>query len=144
MINDKGSGIHHNNHLTQSDREALFKIANKNSNTWASLLWISGGNLNTEKCFYYFLKPRYNFESNSIKYYNKSKAPGDITIKNPQTNLDKIITRIEPTEAKRTLGVLLAPDGNTKLQFTTSRDKVCAFLNQIRCSKLNKHTNGLQ
>jgi hypothetical protein len=91
MLNDIGAGLRQSKHLTERDREQLFTTATNNSNTWASLLWISGGQLNTNKCYYYFLKPKYCFNSQSIKYTSKQKARGDIIIQNPSTQMDQTI-----------------------------------------------------
>lgn len=52
LLNAAGAGLRSSPHLTTKDREELFSIATDNSNKWASLLWISGGNLNSSKCFY--------------------------------------------------------------------------------------------
>jgi hypothetical protein len=118
----------------------MFNIATNNSNAWATLIWISGGKLNMDKCFYYFLQPKYNFNTNSIKYLPIHKTPGDITINNPSTSTPQMINRIEPHVAKRTLGVLLAPDGNSREQLKKSHEMAHAYLNRFCCSRLNKHT----
>jgi hypothetical protein len=72
MLNDIGAGLRRCQHLTMHDRTQLFTTATENANTRASLLWMSGGQLNTNKCFYYFLKPKYNFTSNTTKYLSSS------------------------------------------------------------------------
>jgi hypothetical protein len=103
MLNDKGAGIPHQRNITSHNREQMFNNATSNSNTWASLLWISGGKLNTDKCFYYYLQPKFNFTNNSVKYLPINKTPGEITIDNLLTNTPQTIQRFEPHVAKRTL-----------------------------------------
>jgi hypothetical protein len=61
-------------------------------------------------------------------------------ITDPATMSSQPLKRLEPNEAKRTLGVILAPDGNTTLQFQTSREKANAFLNRIKVSNLRNRT----
>ncbi len=38
--------------IKTQQREYIFEAANKNTDIWTKLLWISGGILNPEKCFY--------------------------------------------------------------------------------------------
>jgi hypothetical protein len=49
LLNDIGAGLKSRPHISQNDREALFNEATSNSSHWASILWISGGSLNTSK-----------------------------------------------------------------------------------------------
>lgn len=54
MIDDIGAALHQKRYLTDHNKTHLFNTATNNSNTWASLLWISGRQLYTSKCYYYF------------------------------------------------------------------------------------------
>lgn len=69
LLNSIGADIRNSPHLSTRDRETLFNTATENSNEWASLLWILGGNLNVSKCFYYYLQPKLNQSSGSSKYH---------------------------------------------------------------------------
>ncbi len=46
----------------------LLHIATNNSQKWADLTCMSGGNLNLGKCFFYAFIPSINFKSNTIQY----------------------------------------------------------------------------
>jgi hypothetical protein len=96
MLNDIGAGLQHSQHLTSRDRNEIFSMATDNSTKWASILWISGGQLNSNKCFYYFLKPKYNFSTHSTTYLTEPKTPGSISIMNPSTNTTQTLQRHEP------------------------------------------------
>jgi hypothetical protein len=140
LLNTAGAKLRSSPHLSTRHHETLFGITTENSNKWASLLWVSGGNLNASKCLYYYMKPKYNFNKHTITYASETKAPGKIEIHDPSTQTVNPLTCYEPSTAKRTLGVMLAPDGNSKLQFSSSKDKVTTFLNHLRCSHLNNKT----
>lgn len=138
MVNLQGAI---NEPLTNSDNhETLFESANRNSNLWAELQWISGGDLNSSKCFSYFIDPHYDYKTESIKYSSKYKAPGNIVMTNPATKTHTPITREEPYTARRTLGVHLAPTGNSNAQTKICIEKAETFLGKLKHSNLNQQT----
>ncbi len=53
MVNLQGTL--HNSQPEGNDHEILFECANRNSNIWAKLQWISGGVSNRNKCFSYYI-----------------------------------------------------------------------------------------
>jgi hypothetical protein len=64
FLNPVGAG-HHNDPNTDVG-SALLPLASQNSQIWADSIWISGGSLNINKCFYYAFIPAVNFKSKSI------------------------------------------------------------------------------
>jgi len=79
--------------------------------TWEGLLHATRGALVPNKCFWYLI----DFEQCQGKWHYRSAdaTPG---------SLHTIIPRLEPSEARRTLGMRIVPDGNmhTKLQYLIS------------------------
>jgi hypothetical protein len=140
MLNLQGIKLNRQDIPNQTHREMLFEQANKNSNIWAELQWISGGDLNYSKCFSYFIDPHYDYKTDSIKYTSKLKAPGDIIVTNPATKILAPLVREEPHTARRTLGVHLAPNGNSSTQTKICMEKAQAFLGKLKHSKLSKQT----
>jgi hypothetical protein len=84
----------------------LLQLATKNSQKWADLMWMSGGNQNLEKCFFYVV----HFKSNTIQY-SKIQSDSGISITNPATGDDVILQSLNPDDSHCTLGVILSPDG---------------------------------
>ncbi len=140
MLNIQGITTNNNSDLSLQPHEQLFEYANKNSNIWAELQWISGGDLNFNKCFCYYIDPHYDYKTNSIKYTSKYKAPGEITVTNPATKQPAPLIREEPHTARRTLGVHLAPNGNSTTQTKVCIEKAKSFLGKLRHSKLPQQT----
>lgn len=70
------------------------------------------GNLNVNKCFYYYLQPTFNFSKQKTSYTTIYHSPGHIIVNNPATQTNIELKRIEPNEVRRTLGVILAPNGD--------------------------------
>jgi hypothetical protein len=86
MCNTDGTGIPAGTDLTKM-RDKMFHTANNNTNTWAKLMSTSGGNLNPNKCFWYYIEPTYDYSTQQIKYLPSAKTPGEILIENPDTEI---------------------------------------------------------
>jgi len=86
---------------------------------WERLLRATGGALVPTKCFWYLINFRFN--NNKWIYAMIPQLPGELAITD-ETNHRVIIPRLETNEARRTLGVRIAPDGNweTELQYLMS------------------------
>ncbi len=114
----------------------LQQAGTRNSQAWADLLWVSGGNLNLDKCFTDSMLPTYSFTTASTKV-EKLPQPHPLTISNPSNHQSHTIAQIAPTFAKRTLGVIMAPDGSNRLQLKHTLLKAKTFLGQIRHATLS-------
>jgi len=114
FLNNKGAMNHipPEQEITQLN---LIQLASQNAQTWANLMWMSGGNLNLGKCFFYAFTPSINYKSNTIHYDKILSDPG-ISITNPATGTDVTLQSLNPDDSQRTLGVILSPDGKGKLQ----------------------------
>ncbi len=71
MLNLQGIDTNTHNHSDQQPHERLFDYANKNSNIWDELQWISGGDLNYNKCFSYYIDPHYDYKTDIIHQKTK-------------------------------------------------------------------------
>ncbi len=67
FLNIHGARVHNMENKDIQPTE-LLHIATNNSQKWADLTWMSGGNLNLGKCFFYAFIPSINFKSNTIQY----------------------------------------------------------------------------
>jgi len=76
---------------------------------WHGLLWATRGKLVLDKCFWYMID--FKWHNQQWVYKNAVKLPGKVHIMiNPDKKI--IIPRLKTSEARRTLGVRLALDGN--------------------------------
>jgi hypothetical protein len=81
-----------------------------------------------------------NPNTTTVPQQSEKKAPGRIGITDPSTLSTTVIKWVEPSTAIRTLGVLLAPDGNNKTQIQTTKDKAQIFVTKIKRSRLPSKT----
>jgi len=93
----------------QNTTDAVINKMQKSLSMWHGLLWATRGKLVPEKCFWYLID--FKWENNKWAYKKTGEAPGQIRV---MINQEEQITipRLEPSEAHRTLGIQLAPDGN--------------------------------
>jgi len=90
--------------------EEVVSQMQKSINTWAGLLRATGGALVPEKCFWYYI---HNTWYNGKWQYVTN--PKHQTLMVPNDNSTAIpIPELLPSEARRTLGIRLAPDGNNQ------------------------------
>jgi len=81
---------------------------------WEGLLRATGGALVPTKCFWYHIDFRWH--NNRWMYAMDNHLSGQVTIRNDE-NQRVIIPRLATSEARRTLGVRIAPDGNWDTEF---------------------------
>ena len=92
------------------DNDTLTSKAKTLIDKWCSTLWITGGCLRPDKCWWYLLDFKWNSDS-LWKYATKKDSPGELVIPDHQLNKEQI-ERCEPHVGRETLGTFLAPDGN--------------------------------
>jgi len=116
---------------------SLLQLATKNSQKWADLMWMSGGNLNLGKCFFYAFQPSINYKSNTICYY---KIPSDsgISITNPAIGADVVLQSLNPDDSCHTLGVILSPDGQGKTHLKITLNKAKEFYGKFMNSSVSQ------
>jgi len=106
----------HGPHITRNNaRESMQKSVDE----WQGLLRATGGALVPAKCFWYLID--FQWSNSKWVYQSATQFPGEVNIYDD--SLHRVpIPRLEPFEARRTLGVRLAPDGNwdTEVEYLKS------------------------
>ncbi len=102
---------------------------------WEGLLRATGGALVPEKCFWYLVA--FEHSNNKWKYLQCNQAPGSLTILDTDRR-PNLVQRLEPHEARRTLGVRLAPDGNMETELDYLLDVAKDWQCKMKNSKLGR------
>jgi len=92
-----------------NDAEQVNDKMQRSLSTWHGILRATGGELVPEKCFWYLID--FKWANKEWKYKRSNELKGHLSITQSRTGTI-IIPRLEPDEARRTLGVRIAPDGN--------------------------------
>ena len=99
-------------------------------NYWEGLLRATGGALEPKKTFWYLID--FQWTGTKWEYLTKEDAPGDITMRLPDSEDTVILSRLEPQEACKTLGIHIAMDGNQDAETEFLRDKGNTFADSYR------------
>jgi hypothetical protein len=88
---------------------------------WERILYSSGGALELRKCFWYLLY--WTWENGRPQLVTKIECPGIIALTSGHVPNYTVIPRLEVWEARQTLGVRPAPDGNYRKEAAFLFDK---------------------
>ena len=103
-------------------------------NMWEGGLRASGGALVPEKSHWYLIKFCWDSEG-CMRYATCNDEPATLSVRGPDGQT-KSLTRLEPSEARRTLGVRLALDGNNKAEFQFRLTQVKLWSDALRTGRL--------
>ena len=101
---------------------------------WEGGLCTTGGALRVDKSFWYLI--HFIWRNNQWTYASKADTPGELSVCGVSGHREAL-ERVEPCEARKTLGIWLAMDGNNSTQVTKMRKKGQLFADHIRTSNLN-------
>ena len=116
---------------------AMVKRLQEIAQTWERLLFYSGGALNLKKCFWYILYWQWHDGRPECRVTKSDDPP--LTLKSGPNPIPQPITCRSTTDANRTLGVFLAPNGNFSKHLHVLKTKADRFSVRLRSSRLNHH-----
>jgi hypothetical protein len=127
------------NNIQNISHDDLIHVASQNAQRWADYLWISGGYLNLDKCFYYTFQPSINYKTNEVvcEPFTTSKK---CTIVNPATNSLSRLQNLPPSEARCTLGAIIDPTGNGTPQISHTISKAKDFFGKFINTSVSQTT----
>jgi hypothetical protein len=103
--------------------------------TWEFSLKATCGALVPEKTVWWLVSFVWN--GSSWQYASIQDSPGEVKVNNISDSR-KTIKCLEAHEAYETLGVFLAPDGNSQAQFKNMRKVVVSWVDGLRTGKISK------
>jgi len=102
---------------------------------WEGLLRATGGALVPEKCFWYLVV--FEHKNNKWHYLKQQQLPGTISLLDTDRHWITI-QQLGPSEARRTLGVQLAPDRNMEIELAYLLDVAKDWQQKMKNSKLGR------
>jgi hypothetical protein len=110
-------------------------IAHENAQAWADIQHISGGQLNTGKCYYYAFQNKINYKTNEVICSDiKVKTP--ISINNNDAKTTNI-PQIKSSGGHCTLGAIRSPNGSNKGQLRFSLQRAKEFRGKLKNTGLS-------
>jgi hypothetical protein len=104
--------------------------------TWEGGLRATGGALVPAKSYWYLID--FRWQNGKWKYVTKAELPGEISIRDTCGTQRVQLERVDPKEARETLGVFLSMDGNNKEQILQLRQKAEKWSECIRAGYLDR------
>jgi hypothetical protein len=117
------------------DTRALVKEMQKVVDTWEGGIRASGGALVPSKSYWFLI--HFIFEKNQWRYASIDETPGNITIRDTSGAERVELERLEVDEARETLGVFIAMDGNQEDQTQSLWEKANKWADQVRTGRFS-------
>ena len=117
-------------------QDNLNKKAQRLIHKWCTALWLTGGCLRPNKCWWYSIGFKWDAKG-AWKYKKVRETQGDLFVPDHKQNQQQIC-RHEAHDGREGLGVHLAPDGNEKAQFDAMMDKAAKWERKVQKSYLLK------
>jgi len=102
---------------------------------WHGLLQATGGDLVPDKCFWYLID--FKWERGQWRYIQWDESAWPLRI-HRENGTSVVIPRLATSEAHRTLGVRLAPDGNNLAEFAHLKEEALQWKNHMVSAKLTR------
>jgi hypothetical protein len=105
-------------------------------NTWEQGIKATSGAIVPEKTYVYLID--FEWQAGTWSYLPCAKSPATFTVQDIHGQT-RPVNRFEVWEAQETLGVYLAPDGNTQAQFDKMYNKVIQWTDHMRTGRISKN-----
>jgi hypothetical protein len=129
------SDVVHSQDTMTDDTLSLIHEMQQVVNTWEGGLRASGGALVPSKSYWFLI--HHIFENNKWRYARIEETPGNITIRDTHGNGRVELERLEVDDARETLGVFIAMDGNQKAQTQALYEKATKWADQVRTGQFS-------
>ena len=103
---------------------------------WEGGLRATGGALVPSKSYWYLID--FKWRNGKWLYRSRQEMPGDIHIRDSDDS-QVLLTRLEPSKARETLGIMIAMDGNSNAEIQHLRNKAEEFADQLRSGFIRKN-----
>jgi hypothetical protein len=129
------------NGTPQSTSQQVFTDMQNMLDHWEGGLRATGGALVPDKSYWYAINFAWNPTKYLWDYKTKAELPGTLIVKNHLQQVE-VLKRLEVNEARETLGVFAAVDGNQIAQTVALADKVHIWAEKIMTKQLTEPKPG--
>ena len=116
-------------HSLLSDDDCFRRMAAR-AQSWEKLLFLSGGQLNLSKCYWYYIS--WQWQDGIPTLSTIQDTPGSISILPGNSPTPQIIHRVEATSALKTLGLPTSPSGTTDTQYHYVADRLRTIIQDLQ------------
>lgn len=102
---------------------------------WVGILRATGGAIRPDKSFWYLIS--WHFRNGKWSWQSQDQTPGEIRVHDADNQL-RNLDRLAPNEARKTLGVFVAPNGNWRKQIDYLKEKSRVFASQLETNFISR------
>jgi hypothetical protein len=129
--------VHPNNCIMdKEDYSPLVSNLQRLAQEWEHLLFSTGGALNLDKCFWFWLAWRWH--QGKAKLHTMKTSKHDLRMTFELNMVATEVKRIEPCSSYRTLGVHITPSGDSKGALKVLLEAALSYCSNIVASKLTR------
>ena len=118
--------------------ETLLPSVQSALDLWSGGVSATGGAINPEKSFWWLIDFKWNPTSGSWTFRRNEEMPGELRMRDLAGEM-AILRRLQPDEAARTLGVMMAPRETGSAQLLALQEKTTAWASSLRPQHLLRH-----
>jgi hypothetical protein len=133
---DDSDVVHSSIDNDSEDTDALVQEMQEVLDTWEGGLRASGGALVPTKSYWFLI--HFIFENNKWRYARLNETPASLTIRDIPGTGRVELERLDIHEAKETLGVFIAMNGNQKAQTQELWEKASLWADKVRTGKFTQ------
>ena len=135
-VDDTSTGVNDAMHEEPLHWTEMLALMQSVAQIWERLLYSSGGALELPKCFWYLMY--WEWVNGRPRLVPNVAMPGMIALTQGHIPNYTVIDRLEVWEARRTLGVRVAPDGNFRKEAEFLRNKANNYAARLIASNLTE------
>ena len=118
----------------------VIRRAQSYMNLWCQFLWVTGGALRPEKCWFTFVK--FKWTDGFWEYDDEERTDEEITATDASRER-RCVSRLKSSEGARILGVRIAADGNNRTEKEYLLQRTEQWAEQIRVGYLTRYDAAL-
>lgn len=122
--------------------QGLIREAQKAIDLWGGGLRATGGALSIEKTYWWLVDHSWHPLTQSWRPCSVQSRPGELWLRTTNSPSQRI-RRLEMSDAEETLGIWIAPDGNSAAQIAAMTTKINAWSAKISSRQLNRTESWL-
>ena len=105
-------------------------------NLWEGGIRATGGAIEPDKSFWYLID--FVWHKGKWRYATEEDCPAELTVRDLNGEV-KVLKRLHPSQAERTLGIRLAPDGSWNAEYKYLLAQAKKWADNIRVAHLPRH-----
>jgi hypothetical protein len=133
FVDDTDLGVTDNSIWYDESKTNIFDAIQESVRLWEGFIRVSGGAIRPDKSHWYLVD--FDWNNGNWSYKKPQKEDPPLMVRNSVGEFEEI-ERVDPSEARRTVGVRLAPDGNNVQELEYLHEQIAVWCDKMKSSRL--------